>query len=294
MPRASARTDARRSPRRGTRRRGCGTRPPGGRRVRPSATRVRSMAASFSADGSRVVTASQDKTARVWDAATGLPVGEPLRHERTVHSASFSPDGSRIVTASDDKTARVWDAATGRPLGKPLQHRKGVCIASFSPDGACVLTAGSLDDPARCGTRRTGESIGEPCATTDSVSTACFSPDGSRVVTASWDKTARCGMRLLVSPWVSPCVTRRGSFVSASAPTGRAWSPLPTTSRRGCGTRPLGQAVGEPLRHDGSVTARGLQPRWVERRHRLWRTVRVCGTRPPGGRRESLSATRAR
>ena len=78
--------------------------------------------ASFSADGKRVVTASVDLTARVWDAETGKPVGEALKHDGPVFSASFSADGKRVVTASDDKTARVWDAETGKPVGEPLKH----------------------------------------------------------------------------------------------------------------------------------------------------------------------------
>ncbi|WP_147333195.1 hypothetical protein, partial [Archangium gephyra] len=64
--------------------------------------------AAFSPDGQRIVTASLDKTARVWKAdGRGEPV--VLRgHEASVSSAEFSPDGHRIVTASSDKTARVW------------------------------------------------------------------------------------------------------------------------------------------------------------------------------------------
>ena len=57
-----------------------------------------------------------DKTARVWDAATGKQLGEPLRHEDEVDArAASARTARRIVTASDDKTARVWDAATGKP-----------------------------------------------------------------------------------------------------------------------------------------------------------------------------------
>ena len=68
------------------------------------------------------MTASYDKTARLWDAESGKPVGKPLRHEEYVMAASFSPDGRRVVTASEDKTARVWDAQSGKPVSEPLHH----------------------------------------------------------------------------------------------------------------------------------------------------------------------------
>jgi dipeptidyl aminopeptidase/acylaminoacyl peptidase len=94
-----------------------------------------------------VVTASS-RTARLWDAASGKPIGEPMEHEDSVNSAQFSPDGQRVVTASEDKTARLWDAVSGKPIGEPMEHGGPVNSAQFSPDGQRVVTA-SEDDTAQ-------------------------------------------------------------------------------------------------------------------------------------------------
>ena len=66
------------------------------------------MGSEFSPDGTRIVTGSWDKTARVWDAATGEVLATLAGHAGVVLTPQFSPDGTRIVTASEDKTARVW------------------------------------------------------------------------------------------------------------------------------------------------------------------------------------------
>ena len=137
-----------------------------------------------------MVTASDDNTARVWNADTGKPVGTPMTHGGPVSSASFSPDGKRVVTASEDKTARVWDADTGKSVGEPMTHGDAVRSARFSTDGKRVVTA-SDDNTARVWDADTGKPVGEPMTHGDSVNSASFSPDGKRVVTASHDNTAR-------------------------------------------------------------------------------------------------------
>ena len=76
--------------------------------------------AAFSPDGSRIVTASQDGTARIWDAASGKEMAILRGHDSVVCSAAFSPNGSRIVTASADHTARIWDAHLQRMDAKGL------------------------------------------------------------------------------------------------------------------------------------------------------------------------------
>jgi WD40 repeat protein len=64
--------------------------------------------ADFSPDGKRIITASQDNTARVWDANSGRLLGTLTGHTDQVYKAVFSPDGKRIVTASSDATARLF------------------------------------------------------------------------------------------------------------------------------------------------------------------------------------------
>ena len=73
--------------------------------------------AAFSPDGSRIVTASDDRTARIWDAASAKEIAVLSGHDNRLWSAAFSPDGLRIVTASGDKTARIWDVASVMVMG---------------------------------------------------------------------------------------------------------------------------------------------------------------------------------
>ncbi|UQA56986.1 protein kinase domain-containing protein [Polyangium aurulentum] len=146
--------------------------------------------AAWSPDGKRIVTASRDKTARVWS-ADGMGDPRVLRgHQDAIFSIAWSPDGKRIVTASQDKTVRVWSADG---MGDPLVlrgHEKAVYQVAWSPDGKRIVTA-SLDKTARVwGADGTGDPLvlrGHE----EAVRQVAWSPDGKRIVTASWDKTAR-------------------------------------------------------------------------------------------------------
>jgi WD40 repeat protein len=143
--------------------------------------------AVFSPDGKKIVTASGDKTARIWN-AQGKLLNTLTGHKGDVVSASFSPDGSRIVTASGDKTARIWDTQ-GKLLTTLTGHTGDVRSANFSPDGSRIVTA-SGDKTARIWDTQ-GKLLATLTGHTKSVWSAAFSPDGSRIVTASGDKTAR-------------------------------------------------------------------------------------------------------
>ncbi len=122
-------------------------------RANPSCSRVTrtgSWRRGWSADGKRIVTASADKTARVWNAdGTGEPVVLG-GHDASVVFAAFSPDGARVVTASEDNTARSWNAdGTGEPDEHGAQavvfkgHEDRINAAAWSPDSARVVTVSS-------------------------------------------------------------------------------------------------------------------------------------------------------
>jgi WD40 repeat protein len=144
----------------------------------------------WSADGRRVVTASEDGTARVWDAAGGTLVATLSGHRAKVGAASFSPDGMRVATASDDGTARLWDAATGAPVATLEGHTGWVAAAAFSPDGGRLVTAGQ-DGTARVWDAADGAPRAVLRGHLGPVRTARFSADGARVLTGSDDGTAR-------------------------------------------------------------------------------------------------------
>jgi len=146
--------------------------------------------AAFSRDGQLVVTASGDKTARIWDAQTARQVAALGDHGGAVNSAAFSPDGHYIVTASDDRTARLWDAGTGKLAAVFSGHLDMVWSAAFSPDGSRILTTSS-DGTARLWSVKTGKASVILDGHASRVQGAAFAPGGRRVVTASDDSTAR-------------------------------------------------------------------------------------------------------
>jgi len=99
------------------------------------------LTAAFSPDGARIVTASRDRTARIWDATTGREITALSGHDFGAQSAAFSPDCASIVTSSDDCTARVWETQkkrrslldTGMKAGWKVVPTSRMVFASLQP-----------------------------------------------------------------------------------------------------------------------------------------------------------------
>jgi WD40 repeat protein len=196
--------------------------PPSGE---PFRHRAAVCSAVFSPDGTRILTASADRTAQIWDVASRRLLGDAMQHPEGVRSASFSPDGTCVLTICDDYVARLWNASDGRLIAPSMRHQSRIHCASFSPDGARILTA-SWDHTARIwnaasgrplagkergmrapvfsldGTRLLamlpdrvvglwetdgGLALGAPIKHEREVRSAVFSPDNTRILTASGD-----------------------------------------------------------------------------------------------------------
>jgi WD40 repeat protein/serine/threonine protein kinase len=165
----------------------------------------RIFSAAFSPDSRRVVTGSEDHTAKVWDVATGRELFPLVGHKSWVGTTAFSADGRLILTDSVDQTAKLWDATTGRELHTFTGHLGPVSGAAFSPDGQRIVT-GSWDHTAIVWEVATGRNL----LTLDHdarISAVAFSPDGQRIVTGGGDPdfTAKIwdamnGQRLLILP----------------------------------------------------------------------------------------------
>jgi WD40 repeat protein len=97
--------------------------------------------ACFSSDGRRVLTASDDGVARIWNSQTGSPVTEPMKHGYRLSGARFTEDESRVVTYSHDGKLRAWNIRTGQQLSIPLRHDDRVRSVQFSSDGRNVVTS---------------------------------------------------------------------------------------------------------------------------------------------------------
>jgi WD40 repeat protein len=183
-------------------------------------------AASFSPDGRRIVTGSNDGIARVWDAETGHSISRPLRHKGELSVVEFSPDGRFVLTASFDSTARLWDADSGHPVSDAYRHEQRVIAAGWSGEGTRLLTAsydktgrlwpvflvpagpapGWLADLAESqgGLRSTGEEL--------------FRPVTANQALAVFDRARTQAQASVWAGWVASLVSKEGQEQASPAP----------------------------------------------------------------------------
>lgn len=157
--------------------------------VLPEGHKAKVYSAFFSPDNNCILT-SGDKTAKLWDANSGLLLTE-LTSQSYVYKAIFSPDGSRIVTVSEDKTIVIWNSKNGLKENVLTGHTDYVNLVLFTPDGKNLITS-SADNSIRIWNFIDGkEKYNFINAHKNSIKNINLSADGSMLVSASKDNTAK-------------------------------------------------------------------------------------------------------
>jgi len=148
------------------------------------------LACAVTPDGRRIVSGSQDRTLRIWDASSGRPLATLQDHSASVRACVVTPDGRHVVSASHDKTLKVWDIDSERTVITLQGHSTIVTACAVTPDGRRVVSA------SEGGTLTIWDlDSGCPLATLQghsaSVLACVVPPDGRHVISASEDQTLK-------------------------------------------------------------------------------------------------------
>ena len=88
--------------------------------------------------GTRIISGSDDKSVRVWDASTGAELKVLNGHTDYVTSVAFSAEGTHIISGSEDKSVRVWDASIGAEPVVPIVHTHSVNSITSACNNTCI------------------------------------------------------------------------------------------------------------------------------------------------------------
>jgi WD40 repeat protein len=144
---------------------------------------------AFSHDSTRLASASEDHTVKVWDASSGACLQTLEGHSGSVRSVAFSHDSTRLASASEDHTVKIWDASSGACLQTLEGHSGSVRSVAFSQDSTRLASASEdhtvkvWDASGACLQTLEGHS--------DFVSSVAFSQDSTRLASASYDNTVK-------------------------------------------------------------------------------------------------------
>lgn len=146
--------------------------------------------AQYSADGKRILTVSDDKTADIWDAETGILLGNLKGHKSAIFSGNFSPNGNFILTVSNDNSARIWNSISGDLISKIDSKKAEIIEANFSKDGSFIYATFS-DASFRIYDPKSGDLKMKIQNTEDSMKHSVISGSNTEAITFGGKKFAQ-------------------------------------------------------------------------------------------------------
>ena len=144
---------------------------------------------TFSPDGKRLASGSDDKTVKIWDTESGREILTLAGHHWRIKSVAFSPTENWLASASG-LTVTVWDAKSGEEVRSRSSHNDDVNSVAFSPDGK-RLASGSDDHTIKLWEIMSSQESLTLKGHAGEVNSVAFSPDGQRLASASEDQTVR-------------------------------------------------------------------------------------------------------
>jgi DNA-binding beta-propeller fold protein YncE len=145
---------------------------------------------AFDRDGKRLLSASYDRTARIWDVSSGKSLRTLTMHSDFVLAAAFSPDGKHVYTGSKDHSVRMTEAESGKGVFTFSDRSEDVLSVAAHPDGKSVVVAG-IEPGLTWWNVQTGEKVRTVGGHRGAVYEVAFSRDGKRLVSAGSDGTAK-------------------------------------------------------------------------------------------------------
>ncbi|KAI9717128.1 MAG: protein with putative role during mitosis [Candelaria pacifica] len=183
--------------------------------------------------GNLLVSASRDKTLRIWDVSTGYCVKTLRGHLDWVRDVSPSFDGRWLLSAGNDQIPRLWDAGSGEVKSTFLGHEHVIECCVFAPPTAyshLATLAGLKKPPAlsssaefvATGSRDKSIKIWDSRGTLiktllghdNWVRGLVFHPGGKYLISVSDDKTIRCWDLAQEGKCVKTLEDAHGHFVS--------------------------------------------------------------------------------
>ncbi|KAE8296717.1 POC1 centriolar protein-like protein B Pat-interacting protein 1 [Larimichthys crocea] len=173
---------------------------------------VRSVA--FSHDGHRLVTASDDKSVKVWSVHRQCFIYSLSQHTNWVRCARFSPDGRLIASCGDDRTVRLWDTSTKHCINCFTDYGESATFVDFNSSGTCIASSGA-DSSLKIWDLRTNKLIQHYQVHSAGINSFSFHPSNNYLISGSSDCTVKI-MDLLEGRLIYTLHGHKGAVITVS------------------------------------------------------------------------------
>ncbi|MBQ5892490.1 MAG: WD40 repeat domain-containing protein [Bacteroidales bacterium] len=181
---------------------------------------------SFSPDGSKIASTSDDESIKIWDINTKKCIKNiPHAHYKASISASFSPDGKKLVSCGSDGV-KIWDVNSGSCI-KCIGNTGSVINVAYSPNSKRILTSNEDGRFYNTYNAYTGEELNSYTVGHNTLYSISYSPDGTKILAPTKDGTikilnannGKCIITLYGhnSPVISASFSQDGSRIISTA-----------------------------------------------------------------------------